>query len=66
MQLYTEVLSGMAVGVVLGFLVGPNSFLLPQDGAALAYNAAHRRRANATRPPSGWRSGQIVIYGTGN
>ncbi len=39
MQLYTKILIGMAVGVVLGFLVGPNSFLLPQDGAALSKDA---------------------------
>lgn len=35
MQLYTKILIGMAVGVVLGFLVGPNSSLLPNDGARL-------------------------------
>lgn len=33
MQLYTKILIGMAVGIILGFLVGPNSSLLPQDGA---------------------------------
>ncbi len=37
MQLYTKILIGMAVGVVLGFLVGPNSFLLPDDGVELVH-----------------------------
>ncbi len=36
MQLYTKILIGMAVGVVLGIAVGPNSFLLPRDGVRLA------------------------------
>ncbi|MCA9713889.1 MAG: hypothetical protein KC468_04250, partial [Myxococcales bacterium] len=35
MQLYTKILLGMLVGVLLGLLVGPNSPLLPQDGARL-------------------------------
>lgn len=35
MQLYTKILIGMAVGVAMGFLVGPNSFLLPQTGVKL-------------------------------
>jgi len=39
MQLYTKILVGMAVGVVLGFLVGPNSFLLPDDGVELTERA---------------------------
>ena len=29
MQLYTKILIGMGVGVALGFVVGPNSSLLP-------------------------------------
>ena len=37
MQLYTKILIGMGVGVVLGFLVGPNSFLLPDDGVELTH-----------------------------
>ena len=37
MQLYTKILIGMGLGVVLGFLVGPNSFLLPDDGAELTH-----------------------------
>ena len=32
MQLYTKILIGRAVGIILGLLVGPNSSLLPQDG----------------------------------
>lgn len=39
MQLYTKILLGMLIGVVLGLLVGPNSFLLPQDGVDLMSNA---------------------------
>ena len=39
MQLYTKILIGMALGVVLGFLVGPNSSLLPHDGASLTSKA---------------------------
>ncbi|MEE2900856.1 MAG: dicarboxylate/amino acid:cation symporter [Myxococcota bacterium] len=35
MQLYTKILIGMLVGIVLGFLLGPNSSLLPQDGIDL-------------------------------
>ena len=37
MQLYTKILIGMGVGVVLGILVGPNSFLLPDDGVELTH-----------------------------
>jgi len=37
MQLYTKILIGMGLGVVLGFLVGPNSFLLPDDGVELTH-----------------------------
>ncbi|CAN0559592.1 unnamed protein product, partial [Laminaria digitata] len=39
MQLYTKILIGMAVGVVLGLLVGPNSSLLPNTGAQLSAKA---------------------------
>lgn len=39
MQLYTKILIGMAIGVVLGILVGPNSFLLPQDAVQLGGGA---------------------------
>ena len=33
MQLYTKILIGMAVGVLLGFLVGPNTVVLPAPHA---------------------------------
>jgi proton glutamate symport protein len=37
MQLYTKILIGMALGVILGFAVGPNSALLPDDGVELRH-----------------------------
>ncbi|MDP7111803.1 MAG: dicarboxylate/amino acid:cation symporter [Myxococcota bacterium] len=37
MQLYTKILIGMALGVVLGFLIGPNSTLLPDDGVEVRH-----------------------------
>ena len=39
MALYTKILLGMAIGVGLGLLVGPNSFLLPQTGLSLTPSA---------------------------
>ncbi len=39
MQLYTKILIGMFVGVLAGFLVGPNSALLPQDAVNLSKSA---------------------------
>ncbi len=39
MQLYTKILIGMGVGVLLGFLVGPNSNLLPHNGVRLTAQA---------------------------
>jgi Na+/H+-dicarboxylate symporter len=36
MQLYTKILIGMFIGVVLGLLVGPNSSILPQDSVRLS------------------------------
>lgn len=39
MQLYTQILIGMLVGVVFGFLLGPNSDLLPHDGVLLGPKA---------------------------
>jgi len=35
MQLYTKILIGMALGVILGVFLGPNSFLLPATGVEL-------------------------------
>ncbi|MBR57088.1 MAG: hypothetical protein CMH54_03420 [Myxococcales bacterium] len=39
MQLYTKILIGMFVGILAGFLVGPNSSLLPQDAVKLSKSA---------------------------
>jgi proton glutamate symport protein len=39
MQLYTKILIGMAVGILLGFLVGPNSSFLTQDAVKLSNKA---------------------------
>lgn len=39
MQLYTKILIGMAIGVVLGFLVGPNSNFMEQTGVILSAKA---------------------------
>ena len=39
MQLYTKILIGMLVGVVLGFFLGPNSNFLPQTGVTLGPKA---------------------------
>ena len=36
MQLYTKILIGMAVGAILGALLGPNSWILDHDGAAIS------------------------------
>ena len=33
MQLYTKVLIGMLVGIIAGFVVGPNAPLMPKDGS---------------------------------
>lgn len=39
MQLYTKILIGMAVGVLLGFFLGPNSLVLPHSGVVLSDDA---------------------------
>jgi len=39
MQLYTKILLGMAIGVVLGFIIGPNTVVLPHDGVNLSPKA---------------------------
>ncbi len=39
MQLYTKILLGMGVGVILGIFAGPNSFLLPHTAAVLNADA---------------------------
>lgn len=51
MQLYTKILIGMGVGVALGFLVGPNSNLLPQDGIALGKDAKVLNEIRGARVP---------------
>lgn len=47
MQLYTKILIGMAVGVLFGFLVGPNSTFLPHDGVILGGKAKIVDAANS-------------------
>lgn len=51
MQLYTKILIGMGVGVVLGFAVGPNSSLLPQTGLQLNDNASVRHQPDGEVHP---------------
>ena len=36
MQLYTKVLIGMLIGILAGFVVGPNAPLMPQNGVKLS------------------------------
>ncbi|MEM1030490.1 MAG: dicarboxylate/amino acid:cation symporter [Myxococcota bacterium] len=64
MQLYTKILIGMAVGVVLGFLVGPNSSILPHDGVKLLPTATvvAAPEANAASVPfsTGIRQARII------
>ena len=71
MQLYTKILIAMVLGAVLGFLVGPNSGLLPQDGVRLdgeTVTALAKERARVDRP---WRwtvmvAGVLVAAWAGN
>lgn len=35
MKLYTKILIGMFIGILAGFLVGPNSSFMPQDGVRM-------------------------------
>ncbi len=62
MQLYTKILIGMGVGVALGFLVGPNSNLLPQDGVSLGKGSKVLNEIRGARVPggAGLRSARIV------
>ena len=55
MQLYTKILIGMTVGVVLGFLIGPNSNLMPADGVILNSKARVLDRVE----------GELVPYASG-
>ncbi len=50
MQLYTKILIGMLIGVVLGLLVGPNTFLLPHDGVNLTSQAVVYQSASESAP----------------
>lgn len=47
MQLYTKILIGMAIGVVLGFVLGPNSSFLPRDGVLLGSKVVVVRAAES-------------------
>lgn len=57
MQLYTKILIGMAVGVVLGFVVGPNTLLLPHDGVNLTPSAKIRIEGKPKAPIAPWSKG---------
>ncbi len=46
MKLYTKILIGMLIGVLAGFLVGPNSSLMPQDGVRLSGSAVVHSQAD--------------------
>jgi Na+/H+-dicarboxylate symporter len=48
MQFYTKVLIGMTVGVVFGFLLGPNSGFLPATGVIVSSDASVVSAANGS------------------
>lgn len=48
MQLYTKILLGMLAGVVLGFLLGPNSSVLPHNGVRLTSAAVVHQAPEAS------------------
>ncbi len=50
MQLYTKILLGMVVGIVMGIFLGPSSFLLPASGVALTDRAVVVSEAGGTQP----------------
>ena len=58
MQLYTKILIGMSVGILLGFLIGTNSSLLPQDAVHLSNAVIYTAQGDET-------SGATVALGTG-
>lgn len=62
MQLYTKILIGMLVGVVLGLLIGPNSSILPQDSVHLASSVQVYDAPNGKPSPSlnGFKTASIV------
>ncbi len=57
MQLYTKILIGMAIGVVLGFVVGPNSFLLSHDGIRLTKEVTVHVSPGDKAAPAPWSKG---------
>ena len=67
MQLYTKILLGMAIGVVLGFLVGPNSALLTQDGLDVAGGATvlDAPDGNPVAAATGLKTAKIVGVSNG-
>jgi len=62
MQLYTKILIGMFVGVVLGLLVGPNSSILPQDFVHLSSSVEVYNTPNSASNPAfkGMKTARIV------
>ena len=62
MQLYTKILVGMVVGVILGLLIGPNSSILPQDSVHLAPSVDVFDAPTGTPNASfaGFKTGSIV------
>ena len=62
MQLYTKILIGMFVGVVLGLLVGPNSSILPQDFVHLSSSVEVYKTPNSASNPAfkGMKTARIV------
>jgi hypothetical protein len=62
MQLYTKILIGMFIGVVLGLLVGPNSSILPQDSVRLSSSATVYEAPNGavTKNFKGIKTAKIV------
>ncbi len=64
MQLYTKILLGMLAGVLLGFLLGPNSSVLPHNGVRLTSKAVVHLSAAEDSPAvplaAGLRAAEIV------
>lgn len=62
MQLYTKILIGMFAGVVLGFLLGPNSSFLTQNGLDLRNGVTvHQSPGGAQMPEAGPAKSGLVI-----
>ena len=62
MQLYTKILIGMGIGVALGFVVGPNSSLLPQTAVELRSKAEVRTTPGGDKQPlaEGLKSARVT------